>query len=145
MSADERAIRELVNTWMKASQSGDVETVLSLMADDVIFMVPGAAPFGKKQFAEAARKMRDVRVEGNADVEEIVVVGDWAWYRTHLIVTMTPPNGTPERRSGYAMTIARRGPDGRWLLARDANLLTPTAVESERIKGEPARAMSSTY
>ncbi len=28
MTPDERAIRELVATWMKASQAGDLETVL---------------------------------------------------------------------------------------------------------------------
>ena len=41
MTDDERAIRELIETWMAASKSGDVDTVLSLMADDVVFMVPG--------------------------------------------------------------------------------------------------------
>ena len=37
MTDDERAVRNLVATWMKASETGDVDTVLSLMADDVIF------------------------------------------------------------------------------------------------------------
>lgn len=45
MTDDERAIRELVSTWMRASETGDVNTVLSLMADDVIFMVPGREPW----------------------------------------------------------------------------------------------------
>ena len=30
MSPDERAIRDLVDTWMKASQAGEAATVLSL-------------------------------------------------------------------------------------------------------------------
>ena len=51
MTEDERAIRALVSTWMAASRAGDTETVLSLMADDVVFMVPGAEPFGKEAFA----------------------------------------------------------------------------------------------
>jgi uncharacterized protein (TIGR02246 family) len=46
MTDDERAIRDLVATWMKASEAGDVQTVLNLMADDMIFMVPGREPFG---------------------------------------------------------------------------------------------------
>jgi uncharacterized protein (TIGR02246 family) len=41
MTDDERAIRDLVERWMSASRAGDLATVLSLMADDVIFMVPG--------------------------------------------------------------------------------------------------------
>ena len=35
MNEDERAIRELVDTWMTASKAGDTETVLYLMTDDV--------------------------------------------------------------------------------------------------------------
>ena len=47
MTDDEQAIRELVATWMAASKAGDLDTVLSLMADDVIFMATGREPFGK--------------------------------------------------------------------------------------------------
>ena len=33
-------------------------------------------------------------------------------------------SGKPVRRSGYTLTILRKERDGRWRLARDANLLT---------------------
>jgi uncharacterized protein (TIGR02246 family) len=124
MNADERAIRELITKWMVASEAGDLDTVLGLMTDDVVFMVPGRAPFGKDVFADAARKMKDVRMQGTTDIKEIEVLGDWAWVRNHITVTMTPPGGVPVRRSGYTLTIMKKQPDGRWLLARDANLLT---------------------
>jgi len=67
MTDDERAIRELVSTWMTASQSGDINTVLSLMTDDVIFMVPGREPFGKDVFRAASEGRNDVRLAGNSD------------------------------------------------------------------------------
>ena len=41
MENDEQEIRQLDSTWMAASKAGDVETVLSLMSDDVVFLVPG--------------------------------------------------------------------------------------------------------
>jgi hypothetical protein len=41
MADDEGAIGQVVETWMSASKSGDLSTVLALMTDDVIFMVPG--------------------------------------------------------------------------------------------------------
>jgi uncharacterized protein (TIGR02246 family) len=56
MTDDERAIRNLVDTWMTASNAGDVLTMLSLMADDVIFMVPGQRPFGKEAFIRVRRR-----------------------------------------------------------------------------------------
>jgi uncharacterized protein (TIGR02246 family) len=124
MSPDERAIRELVDTWMKASRAGDTETVLSLMSDDVIFMVPGREPFGKQTFAANSRSMDGVRLEGSADIRELKVLGDWAYLRNFIEITITPAGGTPVRRSGFTLTILRKEPDGRWLLARDANLVT---------------------
>jgi uncharacterized protein (TIGR02246 family) len=124
MSPDERAIRDLVDTWMKASRAGDTETVLSLMSDDVVFMVPGREPFGKQTFAANSRSMDGVRLEGTADVRELEVLGGWAWLRNFLEITITPPGGAPVRRSGFTLTILRKEPDGRWVLARDANLVT---------------------
>ena len=53
MKTDEQQIRELVATWMSATKAGDVETVLSLMTDDVKFLVAGRPPFGKQEFAAA--------------------------------------------------------------------------------------------
>ena len=41
MANDEQEIRQLVATWMAATKAGDVETVLSLIADDVVFLIPG--------------------------------------------------------------------------------------------------------
>lgn len=125
MTDDERAIRELVDTWFAASKIGDLSTVLSLMTDDVIFMVPGQNPFGKEEFAAASAGMKDVRIDGRSDIQEIQVLGDWAYLRNYIEVSVTPPGGTPARRSGYTLTILRKEPDGRWRLARDANLLAP--------------------
>jgi uncharacterized protein (TIGR02246 family) len=125
MTEDERAIRALIDNWMAATRSGDVATVLSLMTDDVLFMVPGAEPFGKEAFAAASRGMSGAKIDGESEIVELQVLGDWAWLRTRLKVAMTPPGGTePVRRSGYTLTILRKDADGKWRLARDANLLT---------------------
>lgn len=123
MSEDERAIREVVATWMRASKAGDVETVLDLMTDDVIFLVPGRPPFGKEAFAAGAASMKGVEFEGTSDVLEIQVLGDWAYLRNHIVVSMIPNGGAPVHRSGYTLSIMRKEPDGRWRLARDANLV----------------------
>jgi len=123
MTDDERAIRELIATWMRASMAGDTDTVLSLMADDAVFMVAGQEAFGKTAFAAAADRMRGMRLEGTAEVRELQVQSSLAFSRTYLQVTLTPPSGRCVRRHGYAMTIFRKGPDGLWRLARDANLM----------------------
>jgi uncharacterized protein (TIGR02246 family) len=124
MTEDERAIRDLVETWMRASQAGDTAKVLSLMSDDAIFQVPGREPFGKDVFAAASQGMKDIRMETAADIRELRVLGDWAYLRNHISMTITPPDGKPTKRAGYTLTILRKEAEGRWLLARDANLVT---------------------
>ncbi len=127
MPDDERAIRDLIQTWLAASQKGDIQTVLGLMADDVVFMLPGQNPFGKEAFAASFRQLSGVRFETSSEIKEIKVHGDWAYLRNYLEVTMTPPGGAPLRRSGHTLTILRKEPDGRWLVARDANLMASRA------------------
>src|SRR5262245_33499828 len=124
MTNDERAIRDLIDTWLAASKAADIQTVLSLMTDNVIFMVPGAQPFGKQAFAAACAGMKNVQMEGTSEIQELRVLGDWAYLRIFIDMTVTPPGGSPMRRSGYTLTILRKEPDGKWRLARDANLLT---------------------
>jgi uncharacterized protein (TIGR02246 family) len=124
MSEDERAIRALVQTWMDATRSGDIETVLDLMTDDIVFMTPGREPFGKQEFREQSVGMKGVEIDGRVEVLEVQVIGGWAWIRNHIDITMTPPNSEPIRRSGYTLSILHKGRDGRWRLARDANLVS---------------------
>ena len=125
VSDDERAIRSLVDTWMNASRAGDLATVLSLMADDAIFMVPGQEPFGKAAFAANSSAMKDVRIDGRSEIVELQVLGQWAFLRNHIDLTMSREGAPSVRRSGYTLTVLRKEGDGRWLLVRDANLLAP--------------------
>src|SRR5438477_6821243 len=124
MTDDERAIRELLVKWFDATNKGDTQTVLSLMTDDAVFMVPGREPFGKEAFQRTSDDMKGVRIDGTSDIHELRVLGDWAYMRTHITVMMTPPDSTAVTRSGYTLTILHREPNGQWRLARDANLLT---------------------
>jgi uncharacterized protein (TIGR02246 family) len=125
MTTDEQAIRDFMATWREASAAGDLPRVLELMADDVVFLTPGHPPMrGKAEFA-ARSAGNPPRIEARQNVKEIVVTGDWAYCWTELSVTMTPAGGTPVRRSGHTLSVMRRQPDGKWVLARDANMLAP--------------------
>ncbi len=127
MTDDERAIRELVATWMAASRAGDIAAVLDLMTDDAVFMVPGREPFGKAEFAAASQGMRSVQIDGTSDIRELEVLGDWAYLRNYIDITVTLPGGSPMHRAGWTLTIVRKGADRRWRLMRDANLVTQVA------------------
>jgi len=129
MPNDEQEISKLVANWMAATKSGDTETVLGLMTDDVIFLIAGRPPMiGKSAFAEAANAQANhgpVQFEGTSEIEEIKVFGEWAFMRTRLSVTITSAGGAePMIHAGQTLSILKKE-NGRWLLARDANLLAP--------------------
>jgi len=125
MTDDERAIRNVVHTWMAASKTGDLPTVLSLMTDDALFMTPGQPPFGKEVFAAMSGGMKDMQVEGTSDIQEVAVFGEAAYLRNLLRITVTMPDGKVMKRSGQTLTIFRKEADGKWRLSRDANLVMP--------------------
>lgn len=125
MTDDEQAIRALVGRWMEATQAGDVDAVLSLMTDDVLFMVPGREPFGKDAFASMSRAMSGVEMEGKSEIVELNVLGDWAFMRNHIAINVRTPDGREMGRAGYTLTICRKDADGQWRLCRDANLVVP--------------------
>lgn len=131
MQNDEQEIRDLVATWFSATKSGDTDKVLSLMADDVIFLVCGKPPMrGKAAFAEGLSALKDVTIDASSEIQEIKVLGDWAYMWTELTVTMTPTNGgdggKSMKRSGNTLSILQKQ-NGAWQLVRDANMLAEVA------------------
>jgi len=125
---DEKAIRDLIATWLSASKSGDTTKVLSLMSDDVVFLVCGQSPMrGKESFASSQTALKDVEIDGTSEVQEVKVVGDWAYVWTHLSVEFKARGGgLSKKRAGNTLSILRKQ-DGKWLLIRDANMLAPVS------------------
>ena len=122
---DEQAIREMVSTWIEASKRGDTTTLLNLLADDVLFITPGREPFGKQEFADGNKEPMTARMEADIDIKEIKIAGEWAWMRSFLRVTFTPPEGDETKLSGHILTVLQKRPDGQWVIKRDANFVAP--------------------
>ena len=85
--------------------------------------MPGREPFGKAAFRAASEAMKNVSLRGTSDIREIKVLGDWAYIRNYIEITVTPAGGDAVRRKGYTLSILRKQPDGKWVLWRDANLV----------------------
>lgn len=130
MRSDEQQIREVVATWMEATKRGDTDTVLGLMTDDAKFLVAGHPPFGKDAFAAASAQAGDVEFDGQSEVLEVTVAGEWAFMLARLTVATRMPGAVDTVRAGHTLTVLRKR-DGRWLLHRDANLLVPVEARGE--------------
>ncbi len=124
MQNDEDAIRQLVSTWLSASKAGDTEKVLSLMSDDVVFLVCGQPPMrGKSAFAASQSGLKEVDIDATSEIQEIKVLGAWAYSWSKLSVVMTPKNGGDAiKRAGNTLSILQKQ-NGSWVIVRDANML----------------------
>jgi ketosteroid isomerase-like protein len=59
---------------MRATEGGNLETVLSLIAEGAVFLLPGQPPMrGGEAFAGALRSaLGQVRIEGKLDIQEFM-------------------------------------------------------------------------
>jgi uncharacterized protein (TIGR02246 family) len=80
---DKEKIREVVTTWIHATAEGDLETVLSLIAEDAVFLLSGQPPRrGQEAFDGALRSaLEQVRIEGKPDIQ-----GDSRRWRLRLLL-----------------------------------------------------------
>jgi uncharacterized protein (TIGR02246 family) len=128
LQSDEQEIRQLVSTWMAASKARNAELVLSLMADDVVVLMPEQEVMGKAGFAAAARAQSGQgdkgtpRLNGRSEIQEIKVLGDWAfmWRKPNVIVT-SPSDVQSDSCRLYAIHSPET--EGKVAAERDANML----------------------
>jgi uncharacterized protein (TIGR02246 family) len=124
MTENEIAIHELVATWLRATEAGEDDKVLQLMAEDVVFLASGQQPMqGKASFAFAQKAMKNFKLEVNYQIQEIKISGDLAFCWNQLTVSITPINGgNMMKRAGNVLSILEKQ-DGKWVITRDANML----------------------
>jgi len=131
MQTDEQAIRDLVENWLRSSEAGDTAAVLELMADDVVFLQPGQAPMrGRSAFREAQASHAALKIEAKSDIQEVRVIGDFAWCWNYLTVAVTKSDGNTATRAGNVLSVLQKQA-GRWVIVRDANMLTRVEVANQ--------------
>ena len=110
MGPDERAIREVHSTWIDAVNAGDLVCLLSLMADDVVFLNPGQAPFGRDGFSPGfSAAHQQARIKCISELEDVVVVGEVAYTLSRDSLSVTPrAGGEAMQLAGQATRLDRR-------------------------------------
>jgi uncharacterized protein (TIGR02246 family) len=115
------------SAWIDAVNAGGLDRLLALMTDDVVFLNPGRSAFGRDGFsANFSAAHEQVRIRCISELEEVVVVGEVAYTLSRDSLSVTPrAGGEAMQLAGHRITVYRKQPDGRWLLARDAHTLSP--------------------
>ncbi len=129
MISDEQEIRTVHSIWIDAVNAGDLACLLTLIAEDVVFLGPGQAPFGREGFSSHfTAAHQQMRICCTSELEEVVVVGEVACTRSRDALSVTPrAGGKAAQLAGHRVTIYRKQRDGRWLLSRDIHTLFAAA------------------
>jgi uncharacterized protein (TIGR02246 family) len=131
MGSDEQAIRQVHSSWINAVNAGNLAHLLTLMTGDVLFLNPGQASVGRDGFSAGflAAHQRAV-INCTSELQEVVVAGEVGYTLSQDALSVTPhAGGAATQLAGHRMTIYRKQPDGRWLLARDAHTLSSVRPE----------------
>lgn len=116
---------------MSATIAGDLEKIIPLMTEDVVFLTAGHPPMrGRDSFIAIQREMlKHVRIEPESDIQEIRAEGNLGCCWNHLTVNIVPVNGgadeahrlhayrVAQERSRTLASLARRESSGRSCLA----------------------------
>ena len=124
LNQDEASIRQWFEHWIESSVVGDLPLARSLIADDAVFLVPGAGEMGKESFA-AASTASDPNIDFKLDcsIQEIEVMGEYAWLRSSIALSMTDKaSGSISKLAGHSLSILKRAGKS-WVVVRDANTM----------------------
>ena len=122
---DKEAISALFASIVPLISSDGADGLFTLYTDDVVLMVPdswtdldrqGAVAF----YTEGLDWGKPDPDHYSITIDEVVVMGDWAYVRTTSKGQVVPASGDPAFSQGSRhVSILRRQPDGAWKIARD--------------------------
>jgi len=109
--------------YVTAINSNDLNQMLDVLADDVVFLSAHEAPMvGKaavRPWLEAYLKA--YKTHWDKPVQEFVVNGDWAFERYSYTSNDTPlGGGDVVTDTGWGLVLYHHDADGKWRVARDA-------------------------
>ena len=111
------AIEKLLEEEFAAANAGDIEALLGLRTEDAVEILPGDQPLIGKDAIRAAWNQEAEFVEQykNLSIEEIELVGDWAFTRISFTQSSKPViGGDPIVQNGQGLLIVQRQPDSSW-------------------------------
>ena len=118
------AIKEVLNKYAVACNTGDFDLWISLWADDAVRMAPDTpAMIGKEQIREAMKPAFDqMTIDIVINIEDTKVSGDLGLTRCKCTLDMTPRAGGETIHAmpdAKALTLYERQSDGSWKIVYD--------------------------
>jgi uncharacterized protein (TIGR02246 family) len=136
VEADIEAIKNVSEKWEVAYNDSDIDSLMSLYADNSVRIPANQPPvIGKEAIRNSLQQEFDLSTNQEDDVVvEAQVSGDLAFTRGTWINIVTPKaGGESHTLNGNWITILKRQPDGPWKIINemwsDESLVSPTQSE----------------
>jgi uncharacterized protein (TIGR02246 family) len=118
---DLQAIKQLAADWRSGWLAGDVDTLLSLYADEPVLMPQGQpAVVGKEAIRPLYEAvLSEYAIDSESTLMEVEASGDWGYFWATYKLTATPKaGGTGVESEGKSLFIVKRQPGGAWKISR---------------------------
>ena len=122
-AVDTAAANKAHENYVRVINSNNMDSLMSMMTDDVVFLAAGSKPIiGKAAVREwADGYLKAFHTHWDKPVQEFVVSGDYAFERYSYTSTDKPVAGGKDVvDTGWGLVVYHREPDGVWRVARDA-------------------------
>jgi ketosteroid isomerase-like protein len=122
-SASDASAHQAHDAYVTAINSNDLDTVLGVLTDDVVYLSAHEAPMVGKAAVRPWLEgyLKTYRTHWDKPVKEFIVNGAWAFERYSYTSTDTPiAGGDAVTDTGWGLVIYHRDADGKWRVARDA-------------------------
>jgi uncharacterized protein (TIGR02246 family) len=119
---DLEAIDRVRDAHVAALNAGDAGAWVALFTDDGVQMPPNApANVGRTTIGSWSKGFMDLfRLEFTLAVDEVRVLGEWAFERGTYTISLNPKAGGPPMQDmGNYITVYQRKPGESWRMARD--------------------------
>lgn len=118
------AITDMLKSYERALNDGDVSGVMRLYADDAVFMPQHSPSQVGADAVKAAyqRVFATIKLSVKFDIVEIVLIApDWAFARTNSAGTVAVrANGAKLSEANQELFVLRKQPNGAWKISRYA-------------------------
>lgn len=119
----ETAAHQAHENYVSAINSNNLDSMLAMMTDDVVFLAPNSPVMvGKENLLPWLEGyLQAFKTHWDKTVEEFQVCGEWAFERYSYKSTDTSlEDGSVFKDTGWGLVIYHQDADGKWRVARDA-------------------------
>ncbi len=112
--------QELIETFFRVFNSGDVNAVLALYEPGAVLMAqPGQVAEGAAALRAAVNGFLALKPTLTLEKKKLVMAGEIALSVVAWTLRGTGPNGEAVQMAGTASDVLRKQPDGSWLFVID--------------------------